>query len=94
MIGTDRRLVKVAEQVSKDKKLLGEANTLVERFLDGNKNPGISNNFLFDGIHELRSRNGARVYFKMVDGEMDVLAISNKSNQDKVISALKDLYGK
>jgi hypothetical protein len=94
MIGNDRRLIKAAEQVSKDKKLLGEANTLVERFLAGNTNPGIDNNYLFDGISELRSRNGARVYFRMVNGKVDVLAISNKDNQKKVISALRDIYGK
>lgn len=93
-INKDKRLVRAAEEMGKDSTLQREADELVQKFLSGNTNPGSGSNFLFDGIYELRSKNGARVYYRMTDGSMEILGKSNKKNQNNVINALEDLYGK
>nr|WP_240949792.1 hypothetical protein [Psychrobacillus sp. BL-248-WT-3] len=94
-IKKDSRLVKAAEEMGKDTLIQKEANNLVAKLQQGNSNPGIGNNSLgFGGIHELRSKNGARVYFRNINGGVEILAKSNKKNQGTVIKVLKQLYGK
>ena len=80
--------------MGKDATWQRESDERIQKFLSGNTNPGIGSKFLFNGIYELRSKNGARVYYRMNKGSMEVLAKSNKDNQDKVIKVLKSLYGK
>lgn len=94
-IKKDSRLVKAAEEMGKDTLIQKEANNLVAKLQQGNSNPGIGNNSLgFGGIHELRSKNGARVYFRNINGGVEILAKSNKKNQGTVIKVLRQLYGK
>ena len=93
-IDKDKQLAKYAKEMEKDVKLKKESEELIKKFLSGDTNPGSGNKFLFNGIYELRSKNGARVYFRMNKGSMEILAKSNKKNQDKVIKVLKSLYGK
>ncbi|MGE7753334.1 hypothetical protein [Lysinibacillus fusiformis] len=90
----DPRLVKAAEQMGKDKAIQQEADELIQKFISGNTNPGLGSKNLFGNVSYLRGRNGARVFYRMNDGKMEILGKSNKKNEQTVINTLKELYGK
>ncbi len=94
LIGTNKTLIKCAEQAGADKFKQNQMDNLIKMFITGNKNPGIGTKNVFGDVYELRGSTGARVYFRMNDGVMEILAKSNKKNQNQVIQILKDLYGK
>lgn len=79
-------------------KLEGEQQTaadgLVRQLKAGNPNPGTGSKHLFGGVHEARSRNGARIYFRSKPGEVEIVGKSTKDNQDKVIEILRSLFDK
>ena len=66
---------------------------LTAQLANGNLNPGIGTRSLFNGIYEARAASGARVYFRNVEGGVEILAKSTKANQDAVIRTLEGLYG-
>lgn len=72
----------------------GEADDLIVRFLNGNPNPGIGSKNLAEDISYLRGKEGARIFYRMRDGEMQILAKANKANEDAVIRIIKKIYGK
>ena len=84
------KLVKETFQGSAQKSK--EANQLIEQLSNGNMNPGIETNILEYGMFEARGRNGIRVYFRNVDGGIEILAYSDKSNQQSVIDLLYSIY--
>lgn len=71
-----------------------EANELINKFLAGNANPGLGTKNLFGNINYLRGRDGARVFYRIINGSMEILAKSSKANEQEVINILKGLYGK
>ena len=93
-IDEDSFLIRETEKAMKDKKLQAEANHLLNEYLKGNSNPGSGNNYLFNGVFELRSKNGARVYLRTEGDTVEILAKSDKKNQAKVIERLEEIYGK
>lgn len=93
-IDRDPKLIKAAEQMGKDPKVQKEADELVQKFIEGNTNPGLGSKNLFGNINYLRGKNGARVFYRLNKGEMEILGKSNKANEQTVINTIKDLYGK
>ncbi|MCR8962558.1 hypothetical protein O0550_04885 [Brevibacillus halotolerans] len=93
-IDEDSFLIRETEKAMKDKKLQAEENHLLNEYLKGNSNPGSGNNYLFNGVFELRSKNGARVYLRTEGDTVEILAKSDKKNQSKVIERLEEIYGK
>ena len=67
-------------------------NNLVEQLSLGNRNPGIGTEPVFKNVYELRGENRARVYYREVDGTIEILGKSIKDNQQKVIDILRDMY--
>ncbi|MBR3901722.1 MAG: hypothetical protein IKJ60_09285 [Ruminococcus sp.] len=67
-------------------------NHLINEFLSGNNNHGIGSKNLFKDICYIRGRNGGRVFYRMKNGAMEILAKANKSNEQNVINILKKLY--
>lgn len=93
-IGAHPGLVREAERATQNPAVQREVNQLVEQFRNGNINPGLGNRSLnFGGVHEMRGRNGGRVYFRNVEGGIEILGKSDKSNQERVIGILRELYG-
>ncbi|WP_028592980.1 RHS repeat-associated core domain-containing protein [Paenibacillus assamensis] len=94
VINGNAALTKAAEKMAKDPKVRKEADKLVEKYVAGIKNPGkrTGTKNLFKDISYLRGDAGARVFFRMVNGEMVILAKSNKHNEQKVIEILTKLY--
>ncbi len=93
-INVNNQLIKEAEKIGKNQSVQREINELVQQFLSGNTNPGLGSKHLQDDIFYLRGRNGARVFYRMVDGVMEILGKSSKSNEQKVINLVKDIFGK
>lgn len=58
----------------------------------GNRNPGIETENVFKDVYELRGKNRARMYYREVDGKIEILGKLVKSNQQKVINILKKMY--
>jgi len=93
LIKNDVGLFNAAKAMGKDKNLQKEANGLVQKYLGGNKNPGKGTKSLTSSISYLRGNSGSRVFFRMKGNQMQVLAKSNKANEQKVIDILKKNYG-
>ena len=91
-INENSALVREAELAGRDPAAQRSLNNLVDQLALGNRNPGIETTNVFKDIYELRSRNGARVYYRQVDGKIEILAKSVKSNQQKVRNILKKVY--
>jgi RHS repeat-associated protein len=88
------RLAKIAKDTFQgNSKLSKEVNAVIEQLSNGNMNPGIGTKHLFNGIFEARTASGGRVYFRWVDGVIEILAYSNKASQDIVIEILRKLFG-
>jgi len=85
-------LVREAERAGRDQDAQRSLNNLIEQLSLGNQNPGIGTENVFKDVFELRGKNRARVYYRKVDGKIEILAKSVKSNQQKVINILKKLY--
>ena len=79
------RLAKEAEKAGKDIKIQKDLDALTAKLGEGNLNPGIGTKPIGKGISEARSRDGARVYFRVVKGAVEILGKSSKANQDAVI---------
>ncbi len=94
LIKSEASLVKAAEQMSKNPAIQKEADDLIMKFLKGNTNPGIGSKNLMKDINYLRGKEGARVFYRMNNGEMQILAKANKANEQTVIDILYKIYGK
>mgnify|MGYP001489258503 CR=1 FL=1 len=86
LINQDKGLINAAEEMGKNQRVQQEANDLVQQFLNGNKNPGIGSKNLFKDINYLRGRNGARIFYRIQNGVMEILAKADKGN----VSLLKN----
>jgi hypothetical protein len=62
-----------------------EINALIDAFRNGNVNPGIGSKHLAGNIYYLRGANGGRVFYRMVDGTMDILGKATKANEQTAI---------
>ena len=82
-------LVREAQRAGRDQDAQRSLNNLVDQLSLGNRNPGIGTENVFKDVYELRGKNRARVYYREVDGKIEILGKSVKSNQQKVINILK-----
>lgn len=90
----DSSLVKYSEKAKKNQKIEKEIDNLIEKLRLGNMNPGKGSKTLFTNIKYARGAKGARVYFREVNGKIEILGISNKvkKQQQAVIEILKQKY--
>lgn len=82
------------EKAETDETIKRDVNNLMRSLAKGNANPGIGHgqgNY-GRGIRSLRSRSGARVYYRRVNNKHEVVAVSSKKNQESVINRLKKDY--
>ena len=86
-------LVREAERMGKDRAAQKDVNNLIEQLSLGNDNPGIGNRRVkgLKNVSETRGRNEGRVYFREKNGKIEILAKSNKDNQNKVIGILQKM---
>lgn len=92
-IKRDKLLQRAAEEAGRS--VQASLDHLVQQLAKGNMNPGIGTKGVFANVLEARARDGARVYFREgANGTIEILAKSNKANQEKVIRRLQELYGR
>jgi hypothetical protein len=89
-IGKDKTLVKLAEEAGASAQKGIDA--LTSQLARGNLNPGIGTKNPFGSISYARARDGARVFFRQVEGKIEILAKATKRNEQAVIEKLKKLY--
>lgn len=96
LVKTDSKILKLAREAFEGNELLSkEATELVKQAMDGNFNSGKGAKDIGNGIFELRGhKQGARVYYRMKGQVMEILGYSNKTNQQKVIDAIKKKHAK
>ena len=73
--------------------LQGEIKKITDQLKKGNMNPGIGNKPIGSRITESRTRGGARVYWRIRDNHLEILGISGKNNQQKVINEVLQHFG-
>ncbi|MFF1378519.1 polymorphic toxin-type HINT domain-containing protein [Streptomyces sp. NPDC058308] len=94
-IGKDAQLSKAAQQAGKNQAVQRDLDGLFEQLSRGNMNPGLGSKALAGtDITYARGRNGGRLFFRNVDGGIEIVGKSDKGNEPKVIARLKQLYGK
>lgn len=82
-------LIRGAEISGRDHAAQKSMNHLIDQLSLGNSNPGIDTQHLFKGVYELRGKNRARVYYRKINGKIEILRKSVKHNQKKVINIFK-----
>ncbi|MGW0731931.1 polymorphic toxin-type HINT domain-containing protein [Streptomyces sp. NPDC002851] len=93
-IDKDPFLTKAAQQAGKNEKVQRDLDHMFEQLSRGNMNPGISTKALAGtDVTYARSRNGARLFFRNVNGKVQIVGKADKGNEPKVIARLKQLYG-
>lgn len=75
------------------KSLQGDIKKITDQLKKGNMNPGIGNKSIGSGIIESRTRSGARLYWKIRREQIEILGISGKDNQRKVINEILQCFG-
>ena len=70
-----------------------EIKKVTDQLKRGNMNPGIGNKLIGNGILESRTRGGARVYWRIRGSQLEILGISGKDNQQKVINEVLQHFG-
>lgn len=73
--------------------LQGEIKKITDQLKRGNMNPGIGNKPIGHRIIESRTRGGARVYWRIRGSQLEILGISGKDNQQKVINEVLKHFG-
>lgn len=70
-----------------------EIKKITDQLKRGNMSPGIGNRPIGSGITESRTRGGARVYWRIRGSQFEILGISGKDNQQKVINEVLQRFG-
>ncbi|WP_367272578.1 RHS repeat domain-containing protein [Flavobacterium sp.] len=93
LVKTDSKLFKLAQETFNGNKALSkEANALLKQLSSGNMNPGIGTKNIIGEIFEARSAGGARVYFRKIGEQIEILAYSSKANQQAVIDRILKIF--
>ncbi|ARP70199.1 hypothetical protein LK07_10880 [Streptomyces pluripotens] len=93
-IGQDSLLAKAAQQAGKNQDVQRDLDHLFEQLSRGNMNPGRGSKALTGtDVTYARGRNGGRLFFRNVDGGIQVVGKADKGNESKVIARLKQIYG-
>ncbi|MER7106686.1 hypothetical protein [Streptomyces sp. NPDC000229] len=94
-INKDKFLVKAAQKAGKNQAAQTDLDNMFRQLMNGNMNPGKGNKALegTKGIRYARGQNAGRLFFRNVDGGVEIVAKADKSNEQQVIDRLKKLYG-
>ena len=94
-IGDDPFLTKAAQQAGRNQRVQQEMDNLFSQLSQGNMNPGIGTKSLAGtDVSYARGANGARLFFRNVDGGIQIVGKADKGNESAVINRLYDLYGR
>jgi putative component of toxin-antitoxin plasmid stabilization module len=83
----------VREAPSTGGRFQNSINRTFKQLWEGNLTPGIGTKSIGNGISEARAREGARIYFRVVNGLVEILGKSDNSNQANVIAEIIRVFG-
>ncbi len=84
----------LSDQAGKNQKVQADLDSLFQQLSRGNMNPGLGSRALAGtDVTYARGRNGGRLFFRNVDGGIQIVGESDKANESKVIARLNQLYG-
>ena len=90
----DSGLIRLAEEATRDQTVQRDMNHLQNELYRGHSSPGLPPKKLFGNVSYLRSKNGARLFYRPDGhGGHEILGKSSKKNEGKVIDKLEELYG-
>jgi hypothetical protein len=93
-IGEDSFLTKAAQQAGRNQRVQQEMDGLFKQLSEGNMNPGLGSKSLAGtDVSYARGRNGARLFFRNVDGGVQIVGKADKGNEAAVIKRLTGVYG-
>ena len=69
-----------------------EANHLINELSKGNFNPGTVTKNLFKDICYVRGKEGARIFYQIRNGVIQILGKASKNNETKVIKIITKMY--
>ena len=91
LIGKHTGLTKHAKNLGEDAQR--EVDSLLQKYLAGNTNPGIGTSSLGKDVIYLRGREGGRVFLRETgEGYVEILGKADKNNEQAVIKIIQDLY--
>lgn len=92
---TENGLAKLALKSLGNRDVLAGAQDMIQKKLEGHPKPGMSIEMIKPGnLPYMRHRNGARVVYRELGaGRFEILAVSDKANEDAVFGALRKAYG-
>jgi len=90
-IAADSRLIREAEKAGRS--MQRDLDAMLLKLGRGQTQQGIGSKPILADIYELRSKSGARIYFRYRDDILDIVAKSTKENQSRAIRILRELYG-
>ena len=94
VISDDSLLVKAAQKAGSNQRVQQELDSLQAQLSAGNMNPGIGTKALAGtDVFYARGANGARLFFRNVDGGIQIVGKADKGNESQVINRLMQLYG-
>jgi len=92
-IHEDKTLERLAEEATRNQEVQEDLDHLIYELKRGNPKPGMEPEYIKGVGTEFRTRSGARLYVKEIEGGYEILAKSGKGrNQEKVIKRLKEIY--
>ncbi|MEV4671056.1 polymorphic toxin-type HINT domain-containing protein [Actinomadura sp. NPDC049382] len=94
IVSEDPLLVRAAQRAGRDQTVQREMDNLFRQLANGNMNPGIGTSAL-EGtdVYYARGANGARLFFRNVEGGVQVVGKADKKNEQRVINRLLEMYG-
>jgi hypothetical protein len=95
IISDDPFFVRAAEEASKNQRVQQDLDHLFDRLSKGDMSPGRGTSGLTGtGISYARTRSGARLFYREVNGGVQIVAKASKANEKAVIKRLLEIYGK
>lgn len=90
----DKTLLRLAQEATNNMLVKRDVDHIIEELEKGNEQPGLTTKYISgsDGIIEYRTRRGARVYANRHGNNMNIVGLSDKSNQEAVIGKLKQKF--
>ncbi|MEU3374745.1 hypothetical protein ABZ734_30440 [Streptomyces sp. NPDC006660] len=95
-IGKDSVLTKEARKAGRNMDAQRDFDHLFEELSKGNDAPGLYNKVLTTtkDVRYARGKNGGRLFFRMVEGGVEIVAKADKGNEPKVIARLEKIFAK
>lgn len=95
VIGDDSLLTRAAQQAGRNQDVQRDLDSMFLQLASGNMNPGIGSKALGGtDVMYARARSGARLFFRNVDGSVQIVGKADKNNESRVIARLVQLYGR